>query len=1822
MASITHTTPDAGPADSSSQKDLNEDSAKSSRDDGPSEETSNFPKNEAAEPVHTSRNSDGDATKSRKNSIVEDTEDKDDEVQRPWKDLEDYMVRRKPPEYDAEGLVTLWNAQYDTSPEPASYMAADFDIVVVHGLRGARRPPWENPGAGSSIWLYDQGRYGGRKVMSFGYSISKIMCGIYTYQVIMNVAKRLLDDLERSIMLIAHDIGGTIVKCALALAELNPRSYGDIFDSSRVLVFYGCLHRTTDILEMEDRLSKFLYGHILLEGPTPPPLVNSTRHLAEAIMSINALFTDSKQMFLSSILSIYSDVDESLIDKIYDGFTGTLGIPFEIRVPGGLKDDRGLIEKNLNGVNSSANVDRSLRNNQRLLASIASPPLPLRTAAGPTHPYSWVTENEVYQSWYTQRGPSLLYLDGKSDTQAASEYIFGHLDNLSLSKDDDWFVLYFTFNRYDVRRHKIEDMLTTFLAQMCGFLQSPDFDWLEDIRVHRGWKYMDLLDLLSLYYLCINRRRVSCVINNFDDCEPLSRKTFLSSIYSFSENQNMSLKAIVTSHIPGALLEELSSWSVLNLDAAAPTTENEITADSFDASLQRQRPEARAFKTQFEEELKVIAALKPEVRGLVLDHVRRNEHWPLHKSIENILGPIEEMSHKSVIKKILNNVPDKELVFRALSWILYATRPLTPWELTTAITIGIERSGLEEQLRITQSANKFLCKLLAWFSGIIALDHNEIIISTRGVREILMTDYSYGPKDFDAWSISGRGAHIMIARTCLAYLTRPGTKGNLEAFYNDSLYNNSHVAIVDDRTTLQNYAVRFWMHHLSLASIDHEPTDILTSFSKSEIVPYWSRAYWVLANPFTRSRQPRESLYPHLASTGLFLQAENWCNKDEDLSEGLIEACLNGALQTFRDLLLRRKHSEEVLTEALVGAGAYGDKAILIELVEYITKNYRSFSWDSQKTIVARASFLGLDEVLVRLLEAGCPIDVEVPGASRLVTPLHLAVRVNNINGAKLLLERGANSNHVNKFKWTSLHLASFRGYLEMAKLLVRYAADPDAQDEYLQSPLHNACVAGHSRLVEFLVELYANLDMKNPNSQNEPSWSPLALSVVGNNIECVRILLGANADPEIPTPYFGTPLACAVNYGCLDISRLLLVKGVNPNHELIKPPILHLAIGSKDDRFRLGIVKLLIEMGARVNADDINGNAALHLACWSDDPRKLLTVEYLLEQGADVNHQNHDGIVPLHIAVSKDDVRLSQLLLDHHNNVLETATRTKFTPLVLALKSEQMTRMLLERGADPNTRPDGDEPALFYAVRGDHKEAVRLLVQYGAQIDPPNGLRDDTKWEPMKSAVFYGQEDIIRILAEGGADVNRRFSDGSTLILTGLNSTGLRALLEFRPKVDVQDNDGNAPLHYIYEQTPLENVKLLVRAGSDINLTGYRNQTPLCEALRCGHEEAARYYLSRKADVNILSPVYGGSLHTACSAGLVDLVPELLKAGADVNLVADEFVGTPLSSIFIQYYSIESSYEKKSQLINILFNAGADPMITGGLFGNVAGAAALGGNSIHLGMLASKGVSFLSVDGMGRQPLHMAAVHGDRDIVSFILDAGGNVTDKDKIGRNAISWAAQGGSIEILDDLLHLTGDDVINEPDIDGWTPLYWVARGIGNEIQHAGGNQYDTIKMLLGRGADRTIKSSINGREYTPAIIARYHSCGSDILELLIPGDEKDRQLFSDKSPTPPKHRRLNYHLITCDFCLFSCYGLRYKCRTCMDFDLCYKCYNSKDKLHFPDHEFEEFGPEFDMDEVASHSRSSSPGSSPDEASSSSDPDSDGESGNESVTSPIDG
>lgn len=76
--------------------------------------------------------------------------------------------------------------------------------------------------------------------------------------------------------------------------------------------------------------------------------------------------------------------------------------------------------------------------------------------------------------------------------------------------------------------------------------------------------------------------------------------------------------------------------------------------------------------------------------------------------------------------------------------------------------------------------------------------------------------------------------------------------------------------------------------------------------------------------------------------------------------------------------------------------------------------------------------------------------------------PLHLTSRYRHVDVARLLLDRGSDVNALEVDKWTPLHLASYDGHLDIAKLLVGRGANMGSQNDNGGTPLKYAAWSGY----------------------------------------------------------------------------------------------------------------------------------------------------------------------------------------------------------------------------------------------------------------------------------------------------------------------------------------------------------------------------------------------------------------------------------------------------------------------------------------------------------------------------------------------------------------------------------------------------------------------------------------------------------------------------------------------------------------------------------------------------------------------------------------
>jgi len=237
--------------------------------------------------------------------------------------------------------------------------------------------------------------------------------------------------------------------------------------------------------------------------------------------------------------------------------------------------------------------------------------------------------------------------------------------------------------------------------------------------------------------------------------------------------------------------------------------------------------------------------------------------------------------------------------------------------------------------------------------------------------------------------------------------------------------------------------------------------------------------------------------------------------------------------------------------------------------------------------------------------------------ASGWLTPLMFAAREGDLESARLLVTAGADVNAIAADGKDALGLAVFNGNYELASFLVDNKSKVNQADTQGFTPLFWA------------------VDRRNMETAPNFPWM-----VTADPLPLVRKLLDAGANPNAvvdntprarmragsPRIVFATPLMRAAFSGDLELVKLLLSKGADPNiRSKDYETMLEAAAGlgfiqgyskGKPSAERLEVVKLLVGLGADVNAADDYGITALMAAANMGD---VSIIKYLVDRGADL---------------------------------------------------------------------------------------------------------------------------------------------------------------------------------------------------------------------------------------------------------------------------------------------------------------------------------------------------------------------------------------------------------------------------------------------------------------------------------------------------------------------------------------------------------------------------------------------------------------------------
>lgn len=300
-------------------------------------------------------------------------------------------------------------------------------------------------------------------------------------------------------------------------------------------------------------------------------------------------------------------------------------------------------------------------------------------------------------------------------------------------------------------------------------------------------------------------------------------------------------------------------------------------------------------------------------------------------------------------------------------------------------------------------------------------------------------------------------------------------------------------------------------------------------------------------------------------------------------------------------------------------------------------------------------------------------------------TPLMFAAAFGSIDAMKLLIGAGADVNAHNTFDVTALLWCA--GDPAKVRLLVEKGADVNAKSKQGRTPLIVAAAHdGNSQIVKLLIDKGADVKAADANKT-----TALFVAAEANDTATARLLIEKGADVNAKDAYGDTPVFAAAGHGNPEVVRLLLAKGADVNvvDEVeagrVKNGLIALGNGTAlhyaATTGGAGAVKLLIDAGAKVDAQDVRGITPLVLAIATDRP-DIGVIKLLLAKGADKNLKSKIGETPVDWAKKFNNPAVLSLLGVQANEVASIAVPASDSKLASPREAAAKSLALVQKSS------------------------------------------------------------------------------------------------------------------------------------------------------------------------------------------------------------------------------------------------------------------------------------------------------------------------------------------------------------------------------------------------------------------------------------------------------------------------------------------------------------------------------------------------------------
>lgn len=633
--------------------------------------------------------------------------------------------------------------------------------------------------------------------------------------------------------------------------------------------------------------------------------------------------------------------------------------------------------------------------------------------------------------------------------------------------------------------------------------------------------------------------------------------------------------------------------------------------------------------------------------------------------------------------------------------------------------------------------------------------------------------------------------------------------------------------------------------------------------------------------------------------------------------------------------------------------------------------------------------------------------------------PLVYAARVGNVEAMRLLIERGADVNAAGHEGDTPIFHAAAKGSVEACKLLVEHGAEISPRSDEWATPIMWASGHGQIETTRFLIEHGADADDHNDGR------SAVGLAAEHSTAEHVMLLIENGASIDRRLRYESPVLQIASARGKVDLARMLLKRGINPDQ--FSNALYAAALNGHAE-----CIDLMLEQGATIRPEYLVKPIQESVSRGEVDMTvRLLRLQRVSakvaplpvhEQEDELLMAAHNGdeasvakLLEIQPAMPDRTLRMAMEFAEQQGRirvlrVLSPAAqksaefeekREKMAEELgkaIAADDPTMVRSLLAAGADANYHKEdnGYSPMYWAATQGNPK-IVAMMIERGGKVRSLNG---DGNEAPLYAAVMNGNVEVVKLLLEKGADASELDDITALSLAAGKGSVELLEML-LDLKLDVNDpgRSGRTPLFAAAESGHSEAVQFLLKNGAEVNLPGYEGVTPLAVAEGKFHRDVVEMLRAAGGTAGEVHPE--NPLFWAVT-GDPKTFKELIEKGADINGIGGFYETTLLGTIA---YSGTVDADEVANA-RLLIKLGADAKHPPNMLAHIAFGPGPASTEMVKLLLENGADPNSKFRGDNTTALMRAAENGQIATIRILLDAGASIELKNFDGHTAIDIA------------------------------------------------------------------------------------------------------------------------------------------------------------------------------------------------------------------------